>query len=374
MTMQARSLSDLQAVSSVEEIVEEARKGRMFILADDEKRENEGDLIIPAQFASPEAINFMAKFGRGIICLALEKSRAEKLGLSMMSSPSGAHHQTAFTVSIEAKKGVTTGVSAADRSHTIQVAISLGSGAEDITSPGHVFPLVAREGGVLVRAGHTEAAVDIARMAGLIPAGVICEIMNDDGSMARMPDLVKFAQYHGIKIGTVADLIEHRHRTETVVEKTSTRKFSSAYGGEFNLHVYKSKLDGIEHIALVKGEVPAKDKSPTIVRMHSMNILEDVLGGVSHEHGGELRKAMCMISGAGSGVVVLLRGSQLTNAVALSAEDGSPAELKDYGVGAQILLDLGVRDMVLLSNSKRTIVGLEGYGLRMIGQREIKGP
>lgn len=360
MTAKLKTVEDARAISSTEEIIEEARNGKMFILADDEDRENEGDLIIPAQFATPEAINFMAKHGRGIICLALEKSRAEKLGLSLMSSPSGAHHQTAFTVSIEAKSGVTTGVSAAERAHTIQVAISPNSGAEDIVSPGHVFPLVAREGGTLVRAGHTEAAVDISRMAGLIPAGVICEIMNDDGSMARLPDLIKFAQYHGMKIGTVADIIEHRHRAETIVERVKTEPFNSLYGGKFTLYTYKNKLDGSEHIALVKGEISHKDKTPILVRMHSLNILEDVLGGQE----GTLRSAMKMVADTGKGVIVLLKCAQAINVK-------TPEEIRDYGVGAQILLDLGVSDMTLLSNSKHTIVGLEGYGLRVIEQRKI---
>lgn len=366
--------NDRCAVSTPEEILAEAQAGRMFILSDDENRENEGDLIIPAQFATPEAINFMAKYGRGLICLALEKDQVERLGLSPMTQQNASPHQTAFTVSIEAREGVTTGISAADRAHTIQVAISSQSGPQHIVSPGHVFPLVAREGGVLVRAGHTEAAVDIARLAGLTPAGVICEIMNEDGSMARMPDLVAFAQYHGLKIGTVADLIAHRRRTETIIEKRLTTTFNSAYGGSFDLHIYVNRIAYAEHVALVKGDIRAGGPPP-LVRMHALNVLEDVLGDRSHGHGGELQASMRMIAEAGRGVVVLLREAQaasLSQRLEAQAEGEKPCgELRDYGVGAQILLDLGIHDMVLLSNSHRTIVGLEGYGLRVIEQRPI---
>ncbi len=365
---------DQRALSSPEEIIAEAQRGRMFILADDEDRENEGDLIIPAQFATPEAINFMAKFGRGLICLAMERAQIERLGLSMMAQQNSNPQQTAFTVSIEAREGVTTGISAADRAHTIQTAISPNSGAHHIVSPGHVFPLLARDGGVLVRAGHTEAAVDIARTAGLIPAGVICEIMNEDGTMARMPDLIGFAQRHGLKIGTVADLIGYRRRTETVIERRLTIPFNSVHGGDFALHIYVNKVAYAEHIALVKGDLAGGD-APPLVRMHALNVLEDVLGDRTHGHGGELQTSMRMIAEAGRGAIVLLREAQ---AASLSqslqaAEEGKKAvnALRDYGVGAQILLDLGVRDMILLSNSHRTIVGLEGYGLRVVEQRSI---
>ncbi|MDD3287870.1 MAG: 3,4-dihydroxy-2-butanone-4-phosphate synthase [Alphaproteobacteria bacterium] len=364
---------DRSGISSAEEIIEEARKGHMFILSDDENRENEGDLIIPAEFASSEAVNFMARFGRGLICLALEKSRVDRLGLSLMSSSHGARHQTAFTVSIEAREGVTTGISAADRARTIKVAISSDCGPQDITSPGHIFPLVARDGGVLVRAGHTEAAVDISRMAGLIPAGVICEIMNEDGSMARMPDLLKFAQAHGIKVGTVADLIEYRRRRETIVERRRTLDIKSSYGGEFIAHVYVNKMDGAEHVALVKGNISGNGNSPVMVRMHSLNVFEDVLGDISNGHKrSEIGAAMSMISKAGRGVVVMLSDDPLPAAQGYApGEDQIRSELKDYGVGAQILLDLGVRDMALISNSRRIIVGLEGYGLRVVEQLDI---
>jgi 3,4-dihydroxy 2-butanone 4-phosphate synthase/GTP cyclohydrolase II len=363
------------AISKPEEIIAAAQQGGMFILADDEDRENEGDLVIPAQFATSEAINFMAKFGRGLICLAMERQQIERLGLPPMAAQNTSPFQTAFTVSIEAREGVTTGISAADRAHTIQTAISPQSGPQHIVTPGHVFPLVARDGGVLVRAGQTEGAVDIARLAGLIPAAIVCEIMNEDGSMARMPDLVAFAQYHNLKIGTVADLIGYRRRTETVVERRLTSAFNSAHGGAFTMHVYADKIAGAEHVALVKGD-PAKGNAPVLVRMHALNVLEDVLGDRSQGHGGELQASMRMIADEGRGVIALLRDAQpasLSRKIeARLKKEKAPAELRDYGVGAQILLDLGVRDMILLSNSRRTIVGLEGYGLRVIEQKPIK--
>ena len=317
---------DRRAISSPEEIIEAARCGKMFILADDEDRETEGDLVIPAQFATPDAINFMARFGRGLICLALEKGKVEQLGLPMMSRQNGTRHQTAFTVSIEAREGVTTGISAADRAHTIQTAIAPNCSAAEITTPGHVFPLVARDGGVLVRAGHTEAAVDLARMAGLIPAGVICEIMNEDGSMARLPDLIKFAQFHGLKVGTVADLIQYRRRNETLVELMLTTSFNSLHGGEFALHIYRNKIDNTEHVALVKGNPSVFTDKPPLVRMHALNVLEDVLGDRSGSHGGELQVAMRMIGDAGCGVIVLLREAQPTSlSQRLAARSEAPA-------------------------------------------------
>ncbi len=365
---------DQRFISTPDEIIAEAQQGRMFILADDEDRENEGDLVIPAQFATPEAINFMAKYGRGLICLAMEGSQINRLGIPMMSQQNGTRFQTAFTVSIEAREGVTTGISAADRAHTIQTAISPNSNAQHITTPGHVFPLLAQSGGVLERIGHTEAAVDIARLAGLNPAGVICEIMNDDGSMARMPDLVKFAQFHGMKIGTIADLIGHRRRTETLVTRTLTQNFTSLHGGDFTMHIYTNKLSGAEHIALVKGDITGKE--PVLVRMHALNVLEDVLGDRSRSHGGELQTAMRMIGEAGRGVIVLLREakpSSLSEKLAAQQEASPKDLLRDYGVGAQILIDLNIRDMVLLSNSQRVIVGLDGYGLHIAEQRALKG-
>ena len=373
------------ALSPIEEIIAEARAGRMFILADDEARENEGDLIIPATFADAGAINFMAKHGRGLICLALPRARVETLGLAPMTSQNGARHHTAFTVSIEAKEGVTTGISAADRARTIAVAIDPGAGATDIVTPGHVFPLIARDGGVLIRAGHTEAAVDIARLAGLPPAGVICEIMNEDGSMARLPDLLLFAQRHGIKVGTIADLIAYRRRTETLVTRTLSCPFESAYGGGFTLHLYRSEIGPVEHVALVRGEVTGE--TPVLVRMHALNVLEDVLGDRAHQRGGELQAAMRMIADAGRGVVVLLREGQPTalslrlreragaagesTATDEAAQETLGQAFRDYGIGAQILRDLGVRRMILLSNSLKTVPGLDGFGLEILDRRPI---
>jgi len=365
---------DTHAISSPEDILAEAQRGHMFILSDDENRENEGDLVIPAQFVTAEAINFMAKHGRGLICLAMEKKQIERLGLPPMAQQNTSPFQTAFTVSIEAREGVTTGISAADRAHTIQVAISSDSGPQNIVTPGHVFPLLAQDGGVLVRAGQTEGAVDIARMAGLIPAAVICEIMNEDGTMARMPDLVRFAQLHHLKIGTIADLIAWRRRTETIVERRLTTDFTSMHGDAFKLHIYVNKVAYAEHVALVKGDLTQGD-GPPLIRMHALNVLEDVLGDRSHGHGGELQASMRMIAEAGRGVIVLLREAQaasLSQRLEAQIKSGDSAkELRDYGVGAQILLDLGVRDMILLSNSRRTIVGLEGYGLRVVEQKPI---
>jgi 3,4-dihydroxy 2-butanone 4-phosphate synthase/GTP cyclohydrolase II len=365
---------DMHCLSPIEEIVEEARRGRMFILVDDEDRENEGDLVIPAQWCTPEVVNFMARFGRGLICLSMDRQNIERLGLPLMAQQNASRHQTAFTVSIEAREGVTTGISAADRARTIQVAINPTSGPRDIATPGHVFPLVARDGGVLVRAGHTEAAVDIARMAGLIPAGVICEIMNDDGSMARLPDLVAFAQLHGLKIGTIADLISYRRRTETVVERTLESELDSLWGGRFRMLVYVNKVAYAEHIALVRGDVSGP--GPVLVRMHALNVLDDVLHDAGSGRGGELQASMRLIGEAGRGVVVLLREphpTSLSERVRAMSKAGGAAggELRDYGVGAQILADLGVRDMILLSNRRKTIVGLDGYGLHVVGHRPI---
>jgi 3,4-dihydroxy 2-butanone 4-phosphate synthase/GTP cyclohydrolase II len=375
---------DVAFLSSIDEIVEDARNGRMFILVDDENRENEGDLVIPAQFATPEAVNFMARYGRGLICLSMTRERVETLGLKLMSADNASRHQTAFTVSIEARDGISTGISAADRARTIQVAIDPGKGARDIVSPGHVFPLVARDGGTLVRAGHTEAAVDIARMAGLIPAGVICEIMNDDGTMARLPDLVQFAQLHGLKVATIADLIAFRRKNDRIVERVQETTFESEHGGTWRMLVYVNRAAYAEHIALVKGDITTAD--PVLVRMHALNVLDDVLGDRTLGRAGTLQSAMRAIGEAGRGVVVLLRepratslsdrvrarlGDAAAKPLAAGAKAGGPGELRDYGIGAQILLDLGVRDMILLSNSRRSIVGLEGYGLDIVGHKSI---
>jgi 3,4-dihydroxy 2-butanone 4-phosphate synthase/GTP cyclohydrolase II len=363
------------AISTPEEIIAEAKAGRMFILADDEDRENEGDLIIPASACDAAAVNFMARHGRGLICLAMEKAMVERLELPMMASSNGSQFRTAFTISIEAREGISTGISAADRARTIAVAIDPETRPEDIVSPGHVFPLLARDGGVLVRAGHTEAAADISRLAGLPAAGVICEIMNEDGTMARLPELVAFAQLHGLKVGTIADLIAYRRRTETIVERRLTRPFTSAHGGDFTLHIYVNKVAYVEHVALVKGDISGD--APVTVRMHALNVLEDVLGDTSEGRGGEIQAAMRMIAQEERGVIVLLREAMPTNLSArLQKNEAAPPEkgrfLRDYGVGAQILLDLGVKNMMLLTNSPhRWVVGLEGYGLRIAGHKPI---
>ena len=363
-------------LSTPEEVIEEARNGRMFILVDDEDRENEGDLIIPAQMATPDAINFMATHGRGLICLAMNKTRVDQLGLPLMSRHNGTRHETAFTISIEAKTGVTTGISAADRARTIAVAIDASNGPEAIVTPGHVFPLVAREGGVLVRAGHTEAAVDVARLAGLNPSGVICEIMNDDGTMSRLDDLVAFAQRHNLKIGTIRDLIAYRRRHDHLVEKRAETRFTSRWGGDWTAISFYNKATGDEQIALVKGKVDPDQ--PTLVRMHAQALFADMFGEVS-KRCGLLEGAMRIIGEEGAGVIVVLNkpmvGGQLTKVVEAQAGKRAggmdPEELRDYGVGAQILTELGVQDMILLTNSHHTLVALDGYGLSIVGERRI---
>jgi len=357
-----------------DEIIEEARRGRMFVLVDDEDRENEGDLVIPAQMATPEAINFMARYGRGLICLALTGKRVEELGLPLMAQNNGTRHQTAFTVSIEAREGVTTGISAADRARTIAVAIDPSCGPRDIITPGHVFPLLAREGGVLERTGHTEAAVDLARLAGLAPAGVICEIMNDDGTMARRDDLIRFAQMHGLKIGTIADLIAYRRKYDSIVKRVTETVLDSHVGGEFRVIVYVNKATMAQHVALVKGDVATG--GPVLARVHAMNLFTDILGEKTIGRGGEIEAAMRIIAEEGRGVLVLIR-EPIAVQLALNRRragervEQPTGELRDYGVGAQILLDLGINQMTLLTNSTRNIVGLEGFGLEIVGQRPI---
>ncbi len=360
-----------QAISPPEEIIEDARNGRMFILVDAEERENEGDIVVPAQFATPQAINFMARHARGLICLAVTQDRAQHLKLPMMTQ----RNETAFTVSIEAREGVTTGISAHDRARTIAVAIDPTTGANDIVSPGHVFPLVARPGGVLVRAGHTEAAVDIARLAGLNPSGVICEIMNEDGTMARLPDLVSFAQFHGLKIGTIADLIAYRRRHDHFIKRALETDVESHHGGAFKMMLYINTLAYAEHIALVKGDISGPE--PVLVRMHAVNLLDDLLA-LKEGKDDILAQSMRTIAEEGRGVIVLIRETRSTYISDLllhkegPAEAEAPRRLKEYGVGAQILLDLGVRDMVLLTNSaSKRIVGLEGYGLKVAGTRIV---
>jgi len=365
-------------LSPIEDIIEDARNGRMFILVDDEDRENEGDLVIPAQMATPEAINFMATYGRGLICLTLTRERVEFLDLPHMNQSNVSRHSTAFTVSIEAREGVTTGISASDRATTIAVAIGGNRGKEDITTPGHVFPLEARDGGVLVRAGHTEAAVDISRLAGLNPSGVICEIMNEDGTMARLPDLIPYAEKHNLKIATIADLIAYRLKNDHVVEKVMSEPFETIYGGNYTMTVYRSALDGTEHAAFTCGDVASG--GPVLVRMHAMDILTDALGDNSSGKASVLQRSMKAICKEGRGAVVVIRNPRqnalsVRKHVAVESEEGDAggvgAELRNYGVGAQILLDLGIKEMTLLSNTPRTIIGLEGYGLTVSGQKPI---
>ena len=359
-------------LSSIDEIIDEAKKGRMYILVDDEDRENEGDLIIPAEKATPEVINFMAKNARGLICLALTESRCAMLNLPLMARQNQSRFQTAFTVSIEAREGVTTGISAGDRAKTIKVAIDHKKSAQDISTPGHVFPLVAREGGVLIRSGHTEAAVDIARLAGLNPSGVICEIMNDDGTMARMPDLIRFAQEHNLKIARIADLIAFRRLNDSIVERSVERPFNSIYGNNWNMKIYTNTVDKAEHIALTMGDLSSPE--PVLVRVHLFNIMKDLLGEKSGM-GGELSAALKIVGDEGRGVVVIIREAKPTS---LSerilyelGEEVKKQPLRDYGVGAQILVDLGIKNMILLTNSNRSIVGLEGYNLSIIDRRRL---
>ena len=362
-----------RSLVGIEEIIEEAKNGRMFILVDDEDRENEGDLIIPAQMATPAAINFMAKHGRGLICLALAADRVKALGLPLMSRHNGTRHETAFTVSIEARDGVTTGISAADRARTVSVAIDAGKDANHIVTPGHVFPLVARDGGVLVRAGHTEAAVDVSRLAGLNPSGVICEIMNDDGTMARLDDLLVFAAEHGLKIGTIRDLIAYRMRHDNLVKCVAEMTIDSHHGGRWTAKTYANTAEYGEHIILQKGHIdPAQ---PTLVRMHTMSMFTDLLAE-NDERSGQLQRAMDIIGDAGAGIVVVLRDGSptaISSQMRARGQGEQPAALRDYGIGAQILVDLGVTDMILLTNAHRTIVGLTGYGLTVVGERAIPG-
>jgi 3,4-dihydroxy 2-butanone 4-phosphate synthase/GTP cyclohydrolase II len=363
-------------IAKIEDVIEDARNGRMFILMDADDRENEGDLVIPAQMCTPDAVNFMAKHGRGLICLALTQERASALQIPMMTQFNGTAHQTAFTVSIEAKEGVSTGISAHDRAHTISVAIDSTKGPGDIVMPGHVFPLVAKHGGTLIRAGHTEASVDIARLAGLNPAGVICEIMNDDGTMARLPDLVAFAQLHGLKIGTIADLIAYRRRYDHIVERVVQTPFQSHNGGDWTMNVYANTLEYAEHIALVKGDISGPE--PVLVRMHAINVFSDILDWAQYEHD-VLGASMRIVGERGRGVVVLLRQTKPTFVTDLllrrPQDDVDRRRVKEFGVGAQILLDLGVKDMILLTDTpEKKVVALDGYGLNIVGAHPIRSP
>jgi 3,4-dihydroxy 2-butanone 4-phosphate synthase/GTP cyclohydrolase II len=339
----------------------------MFILVDHEDRENEGDLVIPAQMATPDAINFMATHGRGLICLTLPSDRIDALGLPLMATQNSSRHETAFTVSIEAREGVTTGISAADRARTVAVAIDSKATSADIATPGHVFPLRARDGGVLVRAGHTEAAVDISRLAGLNPSGVICEIMNDDGTMSRLPDLVGFAQLHGLKIGTISDLIKYRRRHDNLVRVRSTDTIQSEFGGEWDMRVYTDETQGAEHIVLIKGDISGDE--PVLVRMHAMDPMLDVIGTGGIGRAAEFGDAMNLIADHGRGALVLLR--DLTMKI-VRDDEVSPQTLRQYGLGAQILSSLKLSKIILLTNSPAPkVVGLDAYGLEIVDTMKI---
>ncbi len=354
-------------ISSIEDIIEDARNGRMFILVDHEDRENEGDLVIPAQMATPAAINFMAMHGRGLICLSMTSKRVDQLGLPLMASQNSSRHETAFTVSIEAREGVSTGISAHDRALTIATAIDAAKGAADIATPGHVFPLRARDGGVLVRAGHTEAAVDISRLAGLNPSGVICEIMNEDGTMARLPDLIAFAQKHGLKIGTISDLISYRRRHDNLVKVAREEVVASEFGGDWRMMVYTDETQGAEHLVFLRGDLTTD--APVLVRMHALDALRDVAGLGPKGRAAEFGAAMRAIAAEGRGVAVLLRDTTMKM---VAPHEISPQTLRQYGLGAQILSSLGLRRIELLTNSPQPkVVGLEAYGLEITGTRPI---
>ncbi len=374
-------------ILSVEDAIKEIKAGRMIILVDDEDRENEGDLMMAAEKVTPEDINFMAKYGRGLICLSMNPERVDQLNLPLMVEKNTSPFETGFTVSIEAKRGVTTGISAADRAHTIQTAMADDARPDDLVRPGHVFPLRARRGGVIVRAGQTEGSVDLARLAGLKPGGVICEVMDEDGTMARMPSLEEFSRQHDIGICTIRDLIEYRMRTESFVKRAVEAVIPSCYGGQFKVIVYENEMEDFQHIALVKGQIDSEE--PVLVRVHSECLTGDIFGSMRCDCGNQLHKAMKMMEEAGSGVLLYVRqegrGIGLVNklkaynlqdkgldTVEANEELGFRADLRDYGIGAQVLADLGVKKMRLITNNPKKVVGLEGYGLSVVEQVPIE--